>query len=221
MQSDLERGAGAQCDSATFSAQSLQGIAGNVQQHLFYLIRIVRHFRQAGVIVAHQRHVVRFLQRHQLAYPFRHLMNALGNVLAGPLRPQQAINQVAQAIGLFNDHFGVFGQRRIGECLGQQLCSAAQAAKRIFDFMRQAADQIAGRHLLGVLQLFLAQTALVIHWRQLDQDIAFRQRLSGQGEDMRTAVNHQGHFTIGKALAGSQALAHQIDIQREIAEQLG
>ncbi|MNE76083.1 hypothetical protein D3C80_1722960 [compost metagenome] len=140
-------------------------------------------------------------------------MNALGNVLTWPLRPQQTIDQVAQAIGLFNDHFGVFGQRRVGECLGQQLCCAAQAAKRIFDFVRQAAYQIAGCHLLGVLQLFLAQTALVIHGCQLNQNKAFRQRLSGQGEDMRTAVNHQGDFAIGKALAGTQALTHQIDVQ--------
>ncbi|MNT82098.1 hypothetical protein D3C72_2217780 [compost metagenome] len=79
--------------------------------------------------------------------------------------------------------------------------------------MRQATDQIAGCHLLGVLKLFLAQTALVIHWCQLDQDIAIRQRLSGQGEDMRTPVNHQGHFVIGKALTGMQALTHQIDVQ--------
>ncbi|MNZ84562.1 hypothetical protein D3C78_1033240 [compost metagenome] len=221
MQGDLECGSGAQRNGATGFTQRLQRIASDVQQHLFDLIRVVRQLRQARVVVAYQRYVIRLLQRHQLADSLRHLMNTLSNVLAWPLRAQQAIDQIAQAVGLFNDHLGVFGQRRIGQSLGQQLCRTAQPAKRIFNLMRQATNQIAGGNLLSVLQLFLAQAALVIHRRQFDQDIAFRQRLGGQGEDMRAPVNHQGHFAIGKALAGAQALTHQIDIQREIAEQIG
>ena len=85
MQRNLKRGAGAQRDGAARLAQRLQRIAGDVQQHLFNLIRVVGHFRQARIVVAHQRDVIRHFQRHQLADALRDLMNALGDVLAGPL----------------------------------------------------------------------------------------------------------------------------------------
>ncbi len=221
VQRNLKRGAGAQRDGAARLAQRLQRIAGDVQQHLFYLIRVMSHFRQTRIVVAHQRDVIRHFQGHQLADALRDLMNALGNMLAGPLRPEQTIHQITQPIGLLNDHLGVFGQRRIGQRFGQQLRCAAQAAQRVFNFVRQTAHQIAGCHLLGMLQLFLAQAALIVHRRQLDQDIAFRQRLSGQGKDMRAAVDHQGHFVVREALPGAQAFTHQRDVQRKITEQIG
>lgn len=72
-----------------------------------------------------------------------------------------------------------------------------------------------------MLQLFLAQAALIVHRRQLDEDITFRQRLSGQGKDMRAAIDYQGHFVVGEALTGAQAFAHQRDVQRKITEQIG
>ena len=36
--------------------------------------------------------------------------------------------------------------------------------------MCQTTHKITGGNLLGVLELFLTQTALVIHWRHLQQD---------------------------------------------------
>ncbi len=94
MQRNLKRGAGAQRDGAARLAQRLQRIAGDVQQHLFYLIRVMSHFRQTRIVVAHQRDVIRHFQGHQLADALRDLMNALGNMLAGPLRPEQTIPKV-------------------------------------------------------------------------------------------------------------------------------
>ena len=63
-----------------------------------------------------------------------------------------------------------------------------------------------------MLQLFLAQTTLIIHRRHLKQDIAFRQALSGEGENVRAAVNHQRHFIIREALTRLQAFLHQANV---------
>ena len=79
--------------------------------------------------------------------------------------------------------------------------------------MGQPANQIPRRDLLGVLQLLLAQASLVIHRSHLQQDIAFRQALCRQRQDMRAAIDNQRHFVVGKALARQQAFLHQADIQ--------
>ena len=86
--------------------------------------------------------------------------------------------------------------------------------------MRQAADEVASGDLLRMLQLLLAQAALIIHRRHFQQNKAFRQPLGGQRQDVRTAIDNQRHFVIGKSLARLQALLHQPDIQRKIAQQL-
>ena len=86
--------------------------------------------------------------------------------------------------------------------------------------MRQAADEVASGDLLRMLQLLLAQAALIIHRRHFQQNKAFRQPLGGQRQDVRTAIDNQRHFVIGKPLARLQTLLHQPDIQRKIAQQL-
>ena len=48
-----------------------------------------------------------------------------------------------------------------------------------------------------MLQL-LAQAALIIHRRHFQQNKAFRQPLGGQRQDVRTAIDNQRHFVIGK-----------------------
>ncbi len=87
--------------------------------------------------------------------------------------------------------------------------------------MGEAAHQVAGCNLLSMLELLLAQATLIIHWRHLQQDQAFRQPLRGQGENMRAPVDHQRDFVIGKALSRLQALLHQADVQGKITQQLG
>ncbi|MNN89439.1 hypothetical protein D3C81_2072570 [compost metagenome] len=78
--------------------------------------------------------------------------------------------------------------------------------------MRQTTYQIAGGYLLGMLELLLTQTALVIHGRHLQQNKAIRQPLGGHREDMRVAIYHQRHFVVRKALTRFQALSHQPDV---------
>ena len=78
-------------------------------------------------------------------------MNALGNVRTGMLRAKQAIDQITQAVGLFNDDVGIFDERGVGQRFAQQLCCAAQATQRVFDLVGKATHQIARGNLLGVL----------------------------------------------------------------------
>jgi len=51
---------------------------------------------------------------------------------------------MAEAFGLAEDDVGVFAQVAAVELLRQQLRGAANAAQRIFDFVGEAADEIAG-----------------------------------------------------------------------------
>ncbi len=50
--------------------------------------------------------------------------------------------------------------------------------------MRQAAHQVARGDLLGMLELFLAETPLIIHRGHLQQDQAVRQTLRRQGKNV-------------------------------------
>ncbi|MCY1464393.1 hypothetical protein D9M71_824120 [compost metagenome] len=63
------------------------------------------------------------------------------------VRAEHAIDQVAQAVSLFNDHIGVVAQAFFRQLAGQQLRRAANTAQRILDFMGQAPHQ----HLAGFL----------------------------------------------------------------------
>lgn len=64
--------------------------------------------------------------------------------------------------------------------------------------MRRAADEVASGDPLRMLQLLPAQAALIIHRRHFQQNKAFRQPLGGQRQDVRTAIDNQRHFVIGK-----------------------
>ncbi|WP_249516623.1 nitrogen regulation protein NR(II), partial [Escherichia coli] len=78
-------------------------IAHNIQQDLFNLIRVVRQFRQAGVVIPNQPHVVRQFHRHQRHHAFSHFVNTFGNARTGQLRPQQTVDQISQPVRLFDN----------------------------------------------------------------------------------------------------------------------
>ncbi|MCY1249553.1 hypothetical protein D9M72_630970 [compost metagenome] len=96
------------------------------------------------------------------------------NVAHGPrwqlVRAEHAIDQVAQAIGLFNDDIGVVAQAFFRQLAGQQLRRAADAAQRILDFMGQAADQHLAGFLLRQLGLFLGDAQQAVAGMDFEQE---------------------------------------------------
>src|ERR1700723_2621183 len=54
--------------------------------------------------------------------------------------PEHGIEKIGQTVRFADDDARVFAQRRIQEFPFEQLCGAAQAAERVFDFVRELAD---------------------------------------------------------------------------------
>jgi hypothetical protein len=67
-----------------------------------------------------------------------------------PVRRQQPVDQRLQPVGLADDHLRVLDQVRRVELALEQLRRAADAAERVLDLVREAADQLAVRLLLLV-----------------------------------------------------------------------
>ena len=95
VQRQLKGGSGTQDDLATFWPQRLQRVAYDIQQNLFDLVRVMRKFRQARIVIADQFDVIRQFHRDQLHNPFGDLMDAFGHVHPWMLRPQQAVDQIS------------------------------------------------------------------------------------------------------------------------------
>ncbi|MNH27097.1 hypothetical protein D3C81_1108610 [compost metagenome] len=85
------------------------------------------------------------------------------------VRTQHAIDQVAQAVSLFNDHIGVILEAFLGQFPGQQLGRAANTAQWVLDFVGQATHQQLGGFLFGQLGLFLGDAQQAVAWVHFEQ----------------------------------------------------
>ena len=64
------------------------------------------------------------------------------------MRGQQSLHQILQAIRFLDDDLSIFTQARIIKLMLKQLCRSANSAKRVLDFVRQIANQLAAGFLL-------------------------------------------------------------------------
>ena len=91
-----------------------------------------------------------------------------------PVRRQQPVDQRLQAVGLADDHLRVLEQLRPVELALEQLRRAADAAQRILDLVREAADQVAVRLLLLEQALLARDLQLLVDVAELDQQRGVR-----------------------------------------------
>jgi hypothetical protein len=81
------------------------------------------------------------------------------------MRRQQPVDEAAQPVGFADDHLRVLDELRAVELALEQLRGAANAAERILDLVRQAANQVA-------IRLLLLEQALLARDLQLLIDVA-------------------------------------------------
>ena len=88
-------------------------------------------------------------------------------------RREEAVHERLQAIGLADDHLRVFGelrgQLRVVELSLQELRGPANAAERILDLVREAADEVAVGLLLLEQPLLAGHLQLLVDVAELDQ----------------------------------------------------
>jgi len=92
---------------------------------------------------------------------------------------EQAIHQLPQPFGFGDDDIGVFPQVVAGQFLGQQLGGAQDAAQRVLDLVRQAADQVARGVVRGQQSAFPADPQTAVHGQHFNQEQRFRFALNG------------------------------------------
>jgi hypothetical protein len=87
-----------------------------------------------------------------------HTLHALVNVdlthLGQRARAEQAVRQIAQTVGFFNDDVGVFADVGAGRRFFQQLGRPANATQWILDFVGHAPDEGASSLMIGDLRFF-------------------------------------------------------------------
>ncbi|ODU00455.1 MAG: hypothetical protein ABS89_08930 [Thiobacillus sp. SCN 63-1177] len=120
----------------------LHGVACDIERGLDQLFGVRADFRQAGVVVAPHGHARRFSQ-DQAAHPFQHLVDIHCAKTGRSVRRQQTLRQRLQTVGLLDDDLRVFAQGLARQFAFQQLRRAAYTAERIFDLVRQVAQQFA------------------------------------------------------------------------------
>ncbi|MNM90716.1 hypothetical protein D3C81_1029880 [compost metagenome] len=139
------------------------------------------------------------------------------------VRAEHAVDQVAQAVGLFNDHIGVILQAFFRQLAGQQLGGAANAAERVLDLVGQAAHQHLGGFLLGQLGLFLgdAQQAVTrMHFKQ-QQGRAFAEDRRHRVVDGLGLASQRGQlgFALGERVRVLHRLAQGVERLGRFGEQ--
>ena len=85
------------------------------------------------------------------------------------MRREQPVDERLQPVRLADDHLRVFAQLRPVELALEQLRGAADAAQRILDLVREAADQFAVRLLLLQQPLLARDLQLLVDVPELEQ----------------------------------------------------
>ena len=93
------------------------------------------------------------------------------------MRREQAIHQALQAVRLFDDDLRVFAQLALRQLVLKQLRRTTNAAQRIFDFMREIANQIAMRTCLLQKACLTLNFQLLVDRAQLNHHASAAARL--------------------------------------------
>ena len=175
---ELAQGAGTQADApeahvVLLPGDGLHGVAHDIEHGLDHLLAVDQQIRNARVVVAHQSDAALAFRFDQVGDALQHLVD-IGHCQRRQLvRAKHAVDQVTQAVGLFDDDVGVVLELFVGQFARQQLCCAANAAEWILDFVGQAAHQQFGGFLLGQLRLFLGDAQQAITRVHLQQQQGF------------------------------------------------
>ncbi|MCY1354061.1 hypothetical protein D9M69_404200 [compost metagenome] len=205
---ELAQGAGAQGDAAeaqvVVGGDRLHGVAHDVEHRLDHLFAVDAHVGDARVVVAHQGDAALAFRLDQAADPFQHLVDVGQRQVGQLVGAEHAVDQIAQAVGLLDDHVGVVAQVVFRQLAGQQLRGAADAAERVLDLVGQAAHQQLGGFLLGQLRFFLgdAQQAVArLHFQQQQGFAAVQQRGHGVVDGQGLAGQRGDHgFALGERM---------------------
>ncbi|MNM52157.1 hypothetical protein D3C81_632290 [compost metagenome] len=120
---ELAQGTAAQGDATQaqliLRADRLHGVAHDVKYGLNHLFSVDQHVRQAWVVIAHQSDAPLAFGIDQAAHPLQHFVNIGHGQRRQLVRAEHAVDQVTQAVGLFDDHIGVVAQPFLGQFAGQ------------------------------------------------------------------------------------------------------
>ncbi|MNH82268.1 hypothetical protein D3C73_346490 [compost metagenome] len=204
---ELAHGPGTQAYAAkaqfVLAADRLHRVAHDVQHRLNHLFAVDQHVGDAWVVITHQGDAALAFRFDQLADALQHFMNVAHRQRRQFVRAEHAVDQIAQAVGFFNDHVGVIAQTFFRQFAGQQLRGAADATERILDLVSEAAYQHLAGFLLGQLRLLLGDPQQAVtrmdlqqeHGRAIAEDWRHRvihgQRLASEGGKHRLALGER------------------------------
>ena len=112
---------------------------------------------------------LRELRLHDAFHAHEDLVDVRAPVRRQPVRREQPVDERLQAVGLADDHLRVLDERRPVELALEELRRAADAAQRILDLVREAADQLAVRLLLLEQALLARDLQLLVDVAELEQ----------------------------------------------------
>ena len=130
----------------------------------------------------------------------QHLVNVQPLLLRGAVGAEQAVDQVLQPVRLADDHAGVFAMLGVRVFALQQLGCATDAAERVLDLVRQAADQFAAGLVLREQQFVARDAQVAVQRLQLHQQA----RLLAEDERRHGTVH--GHRLVADPLHAQLAL---------------
>ncbi len=91
------------------------------------------------------------------------------------MRGEEPVHQGLQAVGLLDDHAGVFAQAGPVELALKELGRAAQSSEGVLDFVGEVADQLPVRAVLAQALLFALDAQPLVDGPQLEQQRGLRQ----------------------------------------------
>src|SRR6185437_2791923 len=225
---DVGKRARAQHDPAA-GTQRLQGVACHIEQRLDDLMAIERGARQARIVVALDLDRRGRLRAQQVIYVLAHLVHVDRRFLRYALRARHGVDQRRQPVRLADDDLGVLLQRSALQLALEELRRPAQAAKGIFDLMRELPDHeptaVEARD-----QVVLARDALSLSGvgqleEQVDTGDLTLERCDGNVERAglaRRAGRAEGELPVGDAFAGLERTAQDADqavaVEHEVRE---
>ncbi len=126
----------------------------------------------------------------------------------GRLGPAHRIHQCGEAVGLADDHLGVFAERGRRELALEQLRGAAQSAERVFDLVGELANHQAAA-VEARQQVVVARDALALRGvGELEQQVRAGEPQERGHRDIerarlaRRVGGLERHFAVGETFAG-------------------
>ena len=211
--------------SGGFFLQRLGRVVRDVEHRLDELLAVAAKLGNRGVVVAHHPQALGKLSQDQAAHPLAHFVDVdIAHHMRASVRRQQAINQQLQTVGLVDDDLGVLDQVFVFNFHLQQLRCTTNAPQRVFDFVRQVANQFFVGLGLVDQALFSVLTRLLLQWQQFDQHLA--RTLGGCDDHMHwqiflcRAQQHRvvAHGRKGVAVRALQGLDESFRVDKALRE---